>query len=161
VKIVEVGVDQIVALADLREASGQEVGEAAIRQAGWRDRFVRYLRTRQARRELQCFAAADAERYVGMAIASLIDDYRYAVFGERRGYVNAVYVLPEYRAHGAGRALTQAAIGWLLAHGCATARLRPSPKAEALYRRMGFFESGELELNLRRALSVLMLERGQ
>ena len=147
-EIVHVGLQDVPKLADLREASGRETGEDAIRQDGWRERFVHYLRARQEAGELQCFAARDDGQVIGMAIASLVSDYRFAVFGERRGYVNAVFVAPQCRARGIGRALTDAAVAWLSARGCVTVRLRPSAKAKPLYRRMGFTESGELALDL-------------
>lgn len=147
-QIVAVTPNRIAEFTDLREASGRELVESVIDGEGWRDRFVQYLRARQEAGELQCFAAVDDGAFIGMSIASIVDDYRFATFGERRGYVNSVYVAPAYRGQGTGRALTEAAIAWLGAQGCTYVRLRPSPKAEPLYRAMGFVESGELELDL-------------
>ncbi len=149
VQILEATESELPELAELREASALEQGERAVDQRGWQARFEEYLRTRRRQHELQCFAAHDRSTIVGMAIASFTSDYRFAVFRELRGYVNAVYVRPAYRGRGIARALTKAAIAWLGDAGCARVRLRPSAQAEPLYRSMGFVESGELELDVR------------
>ncbi len=149
VQILEATESELPELAELREASAREQGERAIGQRGWRTRFEAYLRARRRQHELQCFVARDRSTIVGMATASFINDYRFVVFRQLRGYVNAVYVRPAYRGRGIARALTKAAIAWLAQSDCECVRLRPSAQAEPLYRSMGFVESGELELDVR------------
>jgi len=64
------------------------------RYPGWRERFAEYWRARQRAGTAQVFFAEEAGRLAGMAIVSLVDDYRSAAFLEPRGYVNGVYVVP-------------------------------------------------------------------
>jgi GNAT superfamily N-acetyltransferase len=115
---------------------------------GWRERFIEFFGTRQQRGTSQPLVAIRNGDVIGMAMASVIDDYRAFAFRQLRGYINAVYVVPAERGHGIGRALTEAAIAWLRERGCKAVRLNPSAQAEPLYRSMGFVPSGELKLDL-------------
>lgn len=64
------------------------------------------------------------------------------------GYLANVYVAPAHRRHGAARALTSAAIGWLASIGCSVVRLQASETGRPLYESMGFVSTGEMELRL-------------
>lgn len=150
VQIVPAGPDLLPRLADLRfemelEVEGRDLD---TRLDGWRKRFVEYFDTRRQRGTSQAFAAIRDSEVIGMAFASVLEDYRAFAFHQLRGYINAVYVVPAERGHGIGRALTEAALGWLREQGCVTVRLNPSTQAEPLYRSMGFVTSGELKLDL-------------
>lgn len=136
-------------LAELRAQMALEMGsDVETRASGWRERFVEFFTTRTQRGVSQPFVAIHDGAIIGMAMASVIDDYRTFAFQQLRGYINAVYVVPAERGRGIGRALTEAAIAWLRAKGCVAVRLNPSAKAEPLYRSMGFVPSGELKLDL-------------
>jgi GNAT superfamily N-acetyltransferase len=141
--------DLLPRLAELRAQMAAEMGaNLDARSDGWRERFVEFFRARYERDFSQPFVAVRDGAVLGMAIASLIDDYRTFAFRQRRGYINAVYVVPAERGHGIGRSLTEAAIAWLREQGCIAVRLNPSRRAEPLYRSMGFVPSGELKLDL-------------
>jgi GNAT superfamily N-acetyltransferase len=137
-------------LAELRAQMEMELegDDLDLRLRGWRERFVEFFLARQQRGMSQPFVALGNEEVVGMAMASVVDDYRTFSLQQLRGYVNAVYVVPAERGHGLGRSLTQAAIAWLRDRGCVAVRLNPSRQAETLYRAMGFVPSGELKLGL-------------
>lgn len=136
-------------LAGLREEMAREMSSDVIsRSEGWQERFVEFFRTRQARGIAQPFVAIENDEVIGMAFASVIDDYRTFAFEQKRGYINAVYVVPSERGHGIGRRLTEAAIAWLRDRGCIAVRLNPSAEAKPLYLSMGFVPSGELRLDL-------------
>jgi GNAT superfamily N-acetyltransferase len=136
-------------LAELRAQMERELeGDLDTRLDGWRERFVEFFGSRQQQGVAQPFVATRGTIVIGMAMASVIDDYRTFALEQRRGYINTVYVIPSERRHGIGRELTEAAIAWLRDQGCIAVRLNPSAKAEALYRSMGFALSGELKLDL-------------
>jgi GNAT superfamily N-acetyltransferase len=137
-------------LADLRAQMELELERRDLdaRVEGWRERFIEFFSTRQQLGTSQPFIAIRDGEVIGMAIASVVDDYRAFALGQRRGYINTVYVIPAARKGGIGRALTEAATAWLRAQGCVAVRLNPSAQAEALYRSMGFAPSGELKLDL-------------
>jgi GNAT superfamily N-acetyltransferase len=54
------------------------------------------------------------------------------------GWLGSVFVAPELRGHGLGRAVTQAVLDWLEAAGCATVVLVATDEGRRLYERMGF-----------------------
>jgi GNAT superfamily N-acetyltransferase len=137
-------------LADLRAQMELELERRDLdkHSEGWRDRFIEFFSTRQHHGTSQPFVAMRDDEVIGMAIASVVDDYRAFALRQLRGYINTVYVIPASRGCGIGRALTEAAITWLRAQGCIAVRLNPSVQAEPLYRAMGFAPSGELKLDL-------------
>lgn len=153
-EIVPVTDDRFYGLVELRAASAEETGER-LNDSGWEDRFVTYFRERQQRGASQAFAAMTNELMVGMAFASVVDDYRSYTFGQRSGYINAVYVRPEYRRRGIATHLARAAMAWLAEKRCGVVRLRPSNAAERLYRAMGFTPTRELQCALYGATDVL------
>ncbi len=142
--------EMFVRLAELRAQMEFELErrdlDASI--AGWRERFIEFFATRQQRGTSQPLVAIRNGEVIGMAMASVVDDYRASALRQLRGYINTVYVVPTERGQGIGRALTVAAIAWLRERGCVAVRLNPSAQAEALYRSMGFVSSGELKLDL-------------
>jgi GNAT superfamily N-acetyltransferase len=141
--------EMLVHLAELRAHMERELeGDLDARLDGWRERFVEFFSTRQRQGVAQPFVALRGTDVIGMAMASVIDDYRTFALEQRRGYINTVYVIPAERGNGIGRKLTEAAIAWLRERGCVAVRLNPSAKAQPLYRSMGFAPSGELKLDL-------------
>ncbi len=115
---------------------------------GWRERFVSYFRAQTERGNARLLFAREDRSVVGMAIFSFVEDYRAFALGQRRGYVNGVYVLPEYRRRGIGHALMEAGIAWLRAGGATAVRLRSSVEGQPLYASLGFRNTSEMELSL-------------
>ncbi len=77
-------------------------------------------------------------RAVGMALV-LLHQHPPRPYGPiRRGYVTSVYVAPEHRRHGHGRALMEAIIVWGREHGLQRLELRSSDDGRALYEAVGF-----------------------
>ena len=75
---------------------------------------------------------------VGMALV-LLHQHPPRPFGPiRRGYVTSVYVAPEHRRHGYGRALMEAIIAWGREHQLQRLELRSSDDGRALYEAVGF-----------------------
>jgi GNAT superfamily N-acetyltransferase len=115
---------------------------------GWQERFAEYFADRQQRGESQTFYAKVGEEVVGIALASLIDDYHAYTRGRQSGRINAVYVLSGYRRRGVAKALMNACLDWLRKKGCASARLNSSEQGLPLYEAMGFKPRREMELPL-------------
>ena len=147
-----------------REARAEELEVAAEhylgmrRELGWSEgeldpRFVSlfvatYVDSAQAG-EGRYFVAEIDSKIVGSAAAM-----RRRPMSERylksapSGYIANVYVEPQYRHRGVARALTAAAIEWLLSIGCEVVRLQASQFGRPLYESMGFVATGEMELRL-------------
>jgi ribosomal protein S18 acetylase RimI-like enzyme len=143
------------AAGELEEASALRASMACEmghdwdeRHPGWRARFAGFWRGKQAAGTAQCFFAVAGEAIVGMAIASIGDEYRGAALGQPRGYINGVYVEPARRRRGIARELTTAAIAWLRERGCVAVRLRASDAGRPLYASLGFVPGAEMELFL-------------
>lgn len=64
------------------------------------------------------------------------------------GWIGSVLTLPEHRGEGIGQAVTEAGIEALQEAGCRTVKLYATPKAIALYERIGF--TGEAEFTVAR-----------
>lgn len=85
---------------------------------------------------------------VGMAML-LINHQPPRPFGEiRRGYVTSVYVAPEHRRHGYGRALMLAMIEYGRAEGLQRLELRSTEVGRELYEVVGFRNEGYMLLPL-------------
>jgi aminoglycoside 6'-N-acetyltransferase I len=94
------------------------------------------------------FFAQSEGRAIGMVIVSIVDDYRAYAFNRPRGYVNGVFVVPEYRRLGIARAMMLIGLQWLRERGCVVVRLRSSEDGRALYTSLGFAPGTEMELTL-------------
>lgn len=146
--------DEMEHAASLRAAMAHEMGRTwDTDHPGWRQRYARYFRGKQERGGSQMFYAQRSGEIVGMAAFSLLDEYRVAVFGRPRGFVNSVYVVPALRKRGIATALMRAGIGWLRQRGCEIVRLHTSDEARTLYASLGFVPGREMELNLGEALA--------
>jgi GNAT superfamily N-acetyltransferase len=80
----------------------------------------------------------DAGRTMGMLALLLHAHPPLPTTEHRRGYVSALYVLPEYRRQGIGRALMEAVIGFAQEQELQWLELRTSEAARPLYAALGF-----------------------
>ena len=111
---------------------------------GWRARFVEYFSDEMERENALVLFAWENDAVVGMAIFSFVHDYRAYALAQRRGYVNGVYVLPQFRRRGIARAMMSDGIAWLRTGGAKTIRLRSSDEGRPLYASLGFVPSAEM-----------------
>ena len=143
------GAPELGRAASMRGAMAREMGsDWDLRHPGWEARFAEFWRDKQAAGAAQCFFAECAGAVAGMVLVSIADEYRGAAFGEPRGYVNGMYVVPEMRRQGVGRALMLAAIEWARRRNCVNVRLRASDDGRPLYASLGFKTGTEMELSL-------------
>jgi len=132
--------------SDLRAEMATEMGGAWDKQfPGWRPRFAEYFRAKQDAGLAQVFFARSGDRTIGMVIMSVVDDYRNFALHQRRGYVNGVFVVPEFRRRGIARAMMEIGLQWLRERGCTAARLRSSDDGRHLYTSLGFTPGTEME----------------
>jgi GNAT superfamily N-acetyltransferase len=115
---------------------------------GWRARYVEFFARKQRTGDAQLYYAESAGRIVGMAAFSVLDEYRAAAFGQPRGWVNSVFVVPELRRRGIARELMRRGLEWMRRRGCVVVRLRTSDDGERLYEALGFVRGREMELRL-------------
>lgn len=116
-----------------------------------RERILRFLAHGLSELKLRTFVATAGERIMGSAGCHLRPEvYPTVVRPSHRnaGYIWQVYVLPEFRGKGAGRALTSACVDYFRTVGCTVATLHYSEAGEQLYRSMGFEQGNELRLAL-------------
>ncbi|HLI96712.1 MAG TPA: GNAT family N-acetyltransferase [Candidatus Baltobacteraceae bacterium] len=143
------GADEYPAAAQLRADMALEMGsDFDGAAADWRTKFAAYFGGKQAVGGAQLFLAYDGEAPIGCAIISILDHYRRYVFGTEVGFINAVYVHPDYRRRGVANRLMRLAIAWARERGCRSVRLRSSDEGRFLYEQLGFREGREMELDL-------------
>ncbi len=127
---------RLLALADAPDAFGEMHAEAAQRsEAEWRSQVA-------PRADATRLLACEGHRPVGMLVVAL------AATGERRAIVYAMWVAPDSRRHGAGRALVAKGLQWARAHAALEVGLRVSerqPAARAMYAACGFALTGDHE----------------
>jgi GNAT superfamily N-acetyltransferase len=63
------------------------------------------------------------------------------------GYVGNVFVVPERRNDGIGRALMEEIVSWAASNGLAHLRLAPSPRSVTFYERLGYRPGSVVEVD--------------
>jgi ribosomal protein S18 acetylase RimI-like enzyme len=114
--------------------------------ADWRERFIAYFSRRIAEDQAQYFVGVEDDRIAGTAGAMLADGYPTIVTGLRYGYIFGVRVEPAYRGLGLATALTRETIAFLKAKECRRIRLHASTAGRAIYERLGFVPTNEMQL---------------
>jgi GNAT superfamily N-acetyltransferase len=143
------GPEELGIAAALRARMAEEDGRHWDEESpGWRGRYAEFFARKQKAGDAQVFYAQREGQIVGMAAFSVLDEYRAATFGQPRGWVNSVFVVPELRRRGIARELMVAGLDWLRRRGCVMARLRTSDEGAPLYERLGFVRGREMEREL-------------
>lgn len=62
------------------------------------------------------------------------------------GYIIDVYCIPEKRRNGYASKIIEELLQWLKSKGVHTIKLKPSAVGKHLYEKLGFYDSGEMEL---------------
>jgi len=135
--------DDAYQIARLRQAMWDEMNPDQPSSAAFREAtFVYWYEQLEAEQAAGWIAEAEG-RAVGMALV-LLHQHPPRPYGPiRRGYVTSVYVAPERRRQGHGRALMEAIIAWGREHQLQRLELRSSDDGRELYEAVGF-ESQEL-----------------
>jgi len=137
-------------LAENEYAMWRDIGAAPDQiRPDWRAQTLRFLEE-AARSSLGgAFVAAQEGRVVGSAcgqvFAGLSPDFLEPHY-RRKGYIWGVYVAPDHRGRGIGRALTQAVVEHLRSVGCTQVHLHTSPAGRSVYESLGFVPSTEMRL---------------
>lgn len=130
--------DDAYQIARLRQAMWDEMSPDQPSDGAFREAtFVYWYQTLEAEQAVGWIAEVDG-RAVGMALV-LLHQHPPRPFGPiRRGYVTSVYVAPEHRRQGHGRALMEEVIAWGREQGLQRLELRSSEAGRALYEAVGF-----------------------
>ncbi len=135
--------DDAYQIARLRQAMWDEMNPQQPSTAAFREAtFVYWYQTLEAGQAAGWVAEVEG-RAVGMALVLLHHHPPRPNGPIRRGYVTSVYVVPEHRRQGHGRALMEALIAWGREQGLQRLELRSSDDGRELYQAVGF-ESQEL-----------------
>jgi GNAT superfamily N-acetyltransferase len=134
-------------VAALRRAWNEEDLGAAIEDGDFDAAFAAWW---EAERATRTFFVVDVDgEAVGMANIKRYN--RMPMAGRSSagwwGYVGNVFVLPNHRNAGVGRALMDALVAWAGAAGMAHLRLAPSDASASFYRRLGFAAGSVVELD--------------
>lgn len=139
--------DDAYTLARLRHEMWNEMDPDRPAASDYRERlFVYWYETLSAGRTV-AWLAEGAAGPVGMVALLLHHHPPVPISERRRGYVTAVYVRPESRRQGLGRALMEAAIDFAREQGLQRLELRTSQAGRPLYTALGFKVQEVLALN--------------
>jgi ribosomal protein S18 acetylase RimI-like enzyme len=118
----------------------------------WQQRTLSFIH--QARNELayRAFMAETADgQIIGSAGCQYFAGLYPLVFAPQQrldGYIWNVYVVPDYRRQGIGRALTSCCVEYLREIGCTRAVLNASPSGRPVYESLGFAVGNLMMLGL-------------
>lgn len=105
--------------------------------ADWRERLERDFAEQMAAGTMAWFVAQDEAHVVG-SVAAFLSAGRSNVLRDVTATLAGVYVVPGHRRRGVARELTERAIAWCQAQGCARIRLQASDAGRPLYESLGF-----------------------
>lgn len=121
-----------------------------ILRADWLEVTLLFIEQAKAQLSFAAFIAETEEQLIGSAACQRFSGLYPDVFehSERNyGYIWGVYVAPQYRGEGVGKALTEAANDYLKSIGCTRALLHASPMGKPLYASLGFVDSNEMKMD--------------
>ncbi len=142
--------DEWDSVAENEYAMWRDLGAAPDQiRPGWRAQTLCFLEEAARSSQGGAFVAVQEGRVVGSAcgqvFAGLSPDLLEPHY-RRRGYIWGVYVAPDSRGRGIGRALTRAVVEHLRSAGCTQVHLHTSPAGRSVYESLGFVTSTEMRL---------------
>ena len=109
--------------------------------------LVRMLEEMTRLENYRIFMAKDRGNNVGFSVISIRTDYVEGADRSPTGYLEAIYVEPEYRKEGVGKRLVELGEEWCKENGCSqigSDTWISHEKARAFHRKLGFWEEDEL-----------------
>lgn len=132
------------------------VAPEAIR-SDWKEDILGFIQQARKSLDYQSFIAEAEESIVGSVGCQQFSGLYPIPFQpnfRKDGYIWGVYVEPDFRKQGIGRALTQLSIDYLRDMGCTRAVLNASPAGKPVYERLGFQSHNSMVLELGSSLSL-------
>ena len=109
--------------------------------------LVRMLEEMTRLENYRIFMAKDSGNNMGFSVISIRTDYVEGADRSPTGYLEAIYVEPEYRKEGVGKRLVELGEEWCKENGCSqigSDTWISHEKARAFHRKLGFWEEDEL-----------------
>ncbi len=133
-----VSLDDAYIIARMRQTMWEEMRPEESATAAFREAmFVYWYEALESGRAVG-WIAEQGVTPIGMTMLLLHHHPPRPTSEARRGYVTSVYVAPEHRRRGVGRALMEAAIAYGREQGLQRLELRTSEQGRALYEAVGF-----------------------
>ena len=109
--------------------------------------LVRMLKEMARLENYRIFMAKDGGNNMGFSVISIRTDYVEGADGSPTGYLEAIYVEPEYRKEGIGKRLVELGEEWCKENRCSqigSDTWISHEKARAFHGKLGFWEEDEL-----------------
>ena len=109
--------------------------------------LVRMLKDMTRSENYRILMATDGSGSIGFSVISIRTDYVEGADRSPTGYLEAIYVEPEYRKEGIGKKLVELGEQWCKENGCSqigSDTWISHEKARAFHRKLGFWEEDEL-----------------
>lgn len=145
-EIVRAGEKDLPVIVSMKMEMFREVGSIAMLQENAEEKIHQTYAALY--REDKCchFIAYEQGQAIACGGAVIKEDVPFCFFKTPcYGYVIDVYCVPEKRRNGCASRIMEAVLQWLADKGVHNIKLKPSGAGRALYEKMGFHDSGEME----------------
>ncbi|MGH7715216.1 MAG: GNAT family N-acetyltransferase [Vulcanimicrobiaceae bacterium] len=134
----DAGPEEVDLIAHRRVTMAEESGDTKV-SAQLAQATQRWLRENTERGTLRSWVAATDGKVIGSVSCRMRETSpREFDLAGKEAYVQHLYVDPQYRRYGIGRALMQVLLDWCEANGHSRIALRTSEMARSLYESLGF-----------------------
>ncbi|HET7814480.1 MAG TPA: GNAT family N-acetyltransferase [Candidatus Baltobacteraceae bacterium] len=119
------------------------LGSGAV--SDWESRLTNHFAAEMQSGRMRWFVADAGGEVVGTA-AAILQSRSGDIWLDKSAMLAGIYVVPSFRRKGIARELTQRAIAWCKAQGCALIKLQASQAGRPLYESLGFTPGTEMLL---------------
>lgn len=124
-----------------------EVGSVALLQDNAEEKIYEKYRNLYQTEKLCHYLVYENDHVIACGGAVIKEDIPFCFFKTPMyGYIIDVYCIPEKRRNGYSSKVMEELIGWLQNKGVHNIKLKPSATGRHLYEKLGFYDSGEMEL---------------
>lgn len=124
-----------------------EVGSVALLQDNAEEKIYKKYRNLYQTEKLCHYLVYENDHVIACCGAVIKEDIPFCFFKTPMyGYIIDVYCIPEKRRNGYSSKVMEELIGWLQNKGVHNLKLKPSATGRHLYEKLGFYDSGEMEL---------------
>lgn len=124
-----------------------EVGSVALLQDNAEEKIYEEYRNLYQTEKLCHYLVYENDHVIACGGAVIKEDIPFCFFKTPMyGYIIDVYCIPEKRRNGYSSKVMEELIDWLQNKGVHNIKLKPSATGRHLYEKLGFYDSGEMEL---------------
>ena len=146
-KIKKAGIEDLTTVVNLKIDMFTEVGSIDLLQENAEEQIYEKYHELYLEEKMCHFLLCEDDIVVACGGAVIKEDVPFCFFKTPMyGYIMDVYTIPEKRRNGYSLKIMEELLKWLKSKGVHNVKLKPSPEGKQLYEKLGFCDSGEMEL---------------